>query len=89
LFTGVPPLALLKCLQSGDSQTSATGWLFVTLIGSTSHTLSHRCFVCGWLMAYSQRFGIVVDGDINWPAEGGHVAGAGATATCKIVDDHQ
>ena len=49
--TGLPPLALEKCLQSGGSHTRPTGRLLVTLIGSTSHTLSHRCVVCGWFAA--------------------------------------
>ncbi|SPV21803.1 Uncharacterised protein [Burkholderia gladioli] len=38
--TGLPPFALLKCLQSGESQTSPTGWLPVIATGSTSNTLS-------------------------------------------------
>ncbi|KGX48503.1 hypothetical protein Y600_6344 [Burkholderia pseudomallei MSHR3709] len=38
--TGLPPFALLKCLQSGDSQTRPTGWFPVIAAGSTSNTLS-------------------------------------------------
>ena len=40
LSTGFPPLALLKCLQSGENQASPTGRPRQTSTGSTSQTLA-------------------------------------------------
>lgn len=36
---------------------------------------------------HSQRFGIVIDGDVDWAAESLLQAGAGTTAAGEVVDD--
>ncbi|MDT4863639.1 hypothetical protein FQZ97_983550 [compost metagenome] len=48
-FTGLPPLALLKCRQSGEAQRMPTGCPPVASTGSTSNTSVMKCLVFGWL----------------------------------------
>ena len=46
--TGLPPLALEKCLQSGENHASPTGRPAATARGSASQTSWQRCRVAGW-----------------------------------------
>ena len=48
--TSAAPLALEKCLQSGENHASPTGRPRQTSLGSTSHTLACRCSVYGWFV---------------------------------------
>ena len=53
LLTGVLPLALEKCLQSGENQASSTLPGGRCLRGSTSHTSTWKWSVVGWLSAWT------------------------------------
>lgn len=82
----MPPLALLKCLQSGDSQTRyglIAGDLDRVHIPDRFAQVQRVRVVGG---VHRQRLGVVVDGDVYRAPECGLKA-CGCAAASKVVDD--